>query len=491
MARAFDDHTTFHGGVSINSTAVAAHRAWDKFVDDTPYPASVKYDDAGPSLSITGTSTHLGKKQKGLRLTKIKSSPSNGALAAAQSASRKGKIHVRGRSTSEATSPATSLFTSSHTSINAPPGINATPATQTKVYPMAPPKTISKTKEKIKPLLRKMSSYDQNRVDLSKSTAEHEGLGIFTSSTAGDDRDFSANTGHLGRGYHSRNVSGHSHMSTATNSSHHGYGSHYVHPMRQTPKAYTPPIATSFANSVDSGSSSGTPVVGPNDHIHSDQSPHHINTNPTPYAPLPSSRRVRPPLHIRTVSGSRLTNSSQTNLPITPSSLRQKADNSETPIAMASTRTSFDSMFRKRSRANTNEDPVVRAAQVAVLRKEFDERERAKDEIRREQEARKAQKEAKRQQKRDESEQRKSESRARKSNAMSEKSAIRAFQAQQENMSRQTTSGEGIDRRPQTRGSTKTAGRAGKEVMNKWQLFVFWFKTLLLKMKRALTGKSG
>ncbi|KAI4184229.1 MAG: hypothetical protein L6R41_004888 [Letrouitia leprolyta] len=491
MARAFDDQTTFHDVTSINSTAVAAHRAWDRFVDDTPYPASIKYDDARPSLSITASSAHSGKKQKGLRLTKIKSSPSNGALAAARSASRKGKVHGRGRSASEATSPATSLFTSSHTSVNAPSGVNAASIMQTKVYPMAPPKTISKTKEKIRPLLRKMSSNYQYKVDLSKSAAEHEGLGIFTSSTVGDDRDPGANMGHLGRGYHSRNVSGHSHMSTATSSSHHGYGSHYVHPMRQTPKPYTPPIAGSFANSVDSGSSSGTPIAGPNDHIHLDHSSQHINTNPTPYAPLPSSRRVRPPLQIRTISGSRITNSSQTNLPITPSSLRQKADNSETPMAMASTRTSFDSMFRKRSRANTNEDPVVRAAQVAVLRKEFDERERAKDEMRREQEARKAVKEAKRQQKRDESEQRKSESRARKSNAMSEKSAVRAFQAQQETISRQTTGGEDSFRRPQTRGSTKTAGRAGKEVMNKWQLFVFWFKTLLLRMKRAMIGKSG
>ncbi|KAI4170927.1 MAG: hypothetical protein LQ343_004585 [Gyalolechia ehrenbergii] len=490
MARPFDDHMTSNGGASIYSTAVAANRAWDTSANRIPYPASVKYDEAGQSLSITGTSAELGKKQKGLPLTKIKS-PSHGALAAARSAPHQGKVRGRGRSASEATGPATSLITSSYTPVNALPGINAASATQAKVYPMAPPKTYVKTKEKIKPLLRKMSSHDQNTVDLSRSAAEHEGLGIFTSSTVSDSRDPSANISHVERGYHNRTVSGNSLMATATNSSHHGYGMHYVHPMRQTPKPYTPPIASSFANSLESGSSTGTPFAVPSDHIHLDQSTQHINTNPIPYAPLPSPSRVRPPLHIRTGSGSRVINSSQTNLPITPSSLRQKADNPEIPIGMASTRTSFDSMFRKRSRANTNEDPVVRAAQVAILRKEFDERERMKDETRREQEARKAQKEAKRQQKRDESQQRKSESQARKSNAMSEKSAIRAFRAQQETMSRQTTGGEDTGRRPQTRGSMKTAGGAGKAVMNKWQLFVFWFKTLLLRMKRVLTGKSG
>ncbi|KAL8936937.1 MAG: hypothetical protein Q9211_003939 [Gyalolechia sp. 1 TL-2023] len=488
MPQPLNDHMTSNdGGGHINSTAVPANRAWDKPPNDTPYPASVRYDDAGQSLSATATSTQLGKKQKGQRLTKIKSSTSHGTLAAARSAPHQRKVGGGGRSASEATGPATSLFTSSYTSVKVLPGINPEPAIQAKVSPMAPTKTYVKTKEKIKPLLRKISSHDRNTVDLSKSAAEHEGLGIFTSSTIGDSRGLSAN---MARGYHNRTVSGNSHVSTATNSSHHGYGTHYVHPMRQTPQPYTPPVASSFANSLESGSSSGTPFAGLDDHIHLDQRSQHISTKPLTYAPLPSPRHIRPPLNIRTGSGPRLINSSQTNLPTTPSSLRQKSDNPETSVAMASTRTSFESVFRKRSRANTNEDPVVRAAQVAILRHEFDKRERMKDETRREQEARKAQKEAKRQHKRDESLQRKSESRARKSNATSENSAIQAFQTQREATSRQTTGGEGAGRRPQTRGSTKRAGGAGKAVMNKWQLFVFWFKTLLLRMQRMLTGKS-
>ncbi|KAL9591632.1 MAG: hypothetical protein Q9179_007526 [Wetmoreana sp. 5 TL-2023] len=197
-----------------------------------------------------------------------------------------------------------------------------------------------------------------------------------------------------------------------------------------------------------------------------------------------------PPLHVRTGSAPRLASSSQINLPGTPSSLRKQSDNPDTPVAMASTRTSLDSMFRKRSRANTNEDPVMRAAQVAILRKEFDERERMKDEVRREQEFRKAQKEAKKQQRRDESQQRKSESQARKrakSNAESEKSAVRKFQAQQDATEVQTIGRDSAGQRPQTKGSTKVAGGAGKAAMNRWQLFVFWFKTMLLKIKKKMS----
>ena len=487
MARPFDNRLISNGKPD---TYLATNRAWNLSADEIPYPASIKYDDAAQSSGASGTNAKSNKNKKGLRLTKIKSSPSHGALAAARSASHHGKVRSRGHSTSETTKPVTPTLT---LPVDAPHNQTSMPAVHANLYPMAPPKTYSKTKEKIKPLLRKMSSYDQNKLDLSRSAAENESLGIFTSSAIDDSTKPSSDMGYARGGYHNRTISSNSHVSTATTSSHHMYGTQYVHPMRQTPRPYTPPLASSFANSLESGSSSAGPPTGPSDLIYKDHTSQYTNTTSTSYAPVPSSRRIRPPLHVRTGSSSRLANTSQTNLPGTPSSLRKHTDNTETPIAMASTRTSFDSMFRKRSRANTNEDPVVRAAQVAILRKEFDERERAKDETRLEQEARKAQKEAKRQQKRDESQQRKSESQARKraqSNAMSEKSAVRAFQSQQDTMSRQTTGGETAGKRPQTKGSTKTAGVAAKAVTNKWQLFVFWFKTLLLKLKRKMSGGS-
>ncbi|KAL8688112.1 MAG: hypothetical protein Q9218_005892 [Villophora microphyllina] len=482
MARPFDNHTHSTFVTNISSTSVAANRAWDTSVDGTAYPASIKYDDAGRSSNTLGTSATSSKNTKGLRLAKIKSSPSHGALAAARSASRHGRSHRRGRSASETTSPVTPTFTSFYPSAQPKHQVIATPVLPSSTYAMPPPATTSKTKVKIRPLLRKMSSNDQKTVDLSKSVAENEGMGIYTSSDIGS-RKTSSDVGYnTGRGYHTRNTSNTSHISTATTASHQRHGAQYVHPMRQTPRPYTPPLAHSFANSLESGSSTGAPAALPHDLILPD------HTNPTPYGPLPSPRRIAPPLHVRTGSAPRHANTSQTNLPGTPSSLRKQSDNVETPIAMASTRTSFESMFRKRSRANTSEDPVVRAAQVAVLRKEFDERERLKEQARQEQESRKAQKEAKKQQKRDESQHRKSENRARKkanSNAASEKSAMRAYEAQQGSLSAQTTG------RPQTKGSMKAAGGAGKAATSRWQLFVFWLKTMLLKMKKGMSQSSS
>ncbi|KAL8758731.1 MAG: hypothetical protein Q9199_001260 [Rusavskia elegans] len=500
MARPFDAHTsTTNINPHFFATSVAANNAWDTPTDGTSYPASIKYDDAAPSLSVVGTNLTSTRNQKGVRLAKIKSSPSHGALAAARTASRQPRrMHRRGRSASDTTSPITPTFTSPFAPPRQPHDMNPRPTFPPNSYSMPPPVTTSKTKVKIKPLLRKLSSPDQNTIDLSKSAAEHEGLGIYTSSEIGDSRKASSEMGYAGRGYHNRTISGTSHLSTTTTSSHHKHSAQYMHPMRQTPRPYTPPLASSFANSLESGTSTGAPPTIPHELIHPDQPSQKSNTNPTPYAPLPSPRRIqRPPLHIRTGSAPRLASTSQTNLPGTPSSLRKQTidSNSGIPAMPASTRTSFDSMFRFRSRANTNEDPVVRAAQVAILRKEFDEKERAKDELRREQEAKKAQREAKKQAKRDESEQRKSESRARKraqSNTMSEKSATRAaYQNQQEKMGLPTGLGGTITPGGRARGRAAAPAMAGKAVMSRWQLFVFWLKTVWLKFKKAMRGGSG
>ncbi|KAL8655277.1 MAG: hypothetical protein Q9210_000979 [Variospora velana] len=486
MARSFHGHMGSTRSTDINPTSVAATRAWD------PYPTSIKYEDAGRCLATTHTSanTQSSKNQKGLRLTKIKSSPSHGALAAARTASRQTRAHRRGRSASETASPITPTFIPHH--IDDPlPALTVPPSTHAKPYPMAPPASLSKTKVKIRPLLRKLSSQDENTVDLSKSAAENESRGIYTSSAVGDSRRISSDVVYTG--YHNRTTSEASQFSTTTTASHQRYGTQYVHPMRQTPATYTPPLASSFANSLESGEySPGGPAAVPNDFIHSAQ-PHQQINNPTHYAPLPSARRMRPPLHVSTGLTSRVASPSQTNLPCTPSSLRRQTDHPGTPVAMVSTRTSYDSMFHKRSRANTNEDPVVRAAQVAILRREFDERERVKDEQRREQEARRAQKDAKKQQKRDESQQRKSETLARKraqSNAASEKSALRAFQTQQASSGQNPGRG-ATGQPPRRKGLAKTFGGAWKATTNRWQVFVFWFKTLLLKMKRRVSGGSA
>ena len=302
----------------------------------------------------------------------------------------------------------------------------------------------SQNKVKIKPLLKKSS--DKGKIDLSKSMAENEGLGIFVNSSS-----TSAATGARRATNHTRSSSGVSQMSTATASSN-PRGGGYVHPMRQNAAVYTPPLSRSRAGSHSDDEDED------DDHHHHHHPPHgpdgHFvrpsTKSPLPppppqehfiahsYAPRPSVKRTPPPLHIRTHSStsSRLRQTpSQTNLPPTPSSLRYANPPAPagaepfpplpshalttaaasasppspapdpylpdtTPATPATTvpgaasvrtaRSSLDSAFRsntKRSRTNTqrSDDPHLAVRQA---RAEFAAREAAKEERWRAKEAR-------------------------------------------------------------------------------------------------------
>ncbi|KAI4141089.1 MAG: hypothetical protein LQ340_007730, partial [Diploschistes diacapsis] len=274
--------------------------------------------------------------------------------------------------------------------------------------PKDPKPSFSQTKVKIRPLLRKMSSQEQNTVDLSRSVAENEGLGIFTNSS-----NTNANTTGR-RGYHARTSSGVSQVSsTTTSSTHPSGGAQYVHPMRQTPQSYVPTLAHSRSRT----GSTDTP-----DRISHSNSNSQQNPTAQSYAPLPSTARRTPPppLQLRTYSSnSRGNSTSQLNLntqniPGTPSSLRQQTQSAGasqhptepfSPDTMPLTaRSSLESAFsRKRSRTNTTatmpDNPV---AHVQALRQEFYAREAAKD-------AKYAEREARKQERREASQRRREE----------------------------------------------------------------------------------
>lgn len=407
------------------------------------------------------------------KLAKIKSSPSHGALATARATHA--KFHRRGNSAASPTSPTFVPDYLMQTSISTvPASAHADP------YAL-PGRKASKGRVKIKPLLRKFTSQDNVTIDLSRSAAENEGLGIYSSSEI--------NTGDARLGYHDRKTSGASDFSTNTGSSDR-FRSQYVHPMRQTPRLYSPPIANSYKTSLESEA----PTVNTFD-SHSRQSSTTTATNPTPYAPLPSTRRT-PALHVRTGSAPRAASSSQTKLPLTPSSLRFNTD-AITPAEMASptTRSSLESAFRMRSRsntANTTTDSVVQAATVQQLRRQFQEKEAAKDLKYQAAEARAQEKEAKRQEKREENERRTSEKKERKrarSNPASEKSS---FLTPVELAPETHMFPQGVSE-PKTSHQRKrgdTAGSAGKAARSKWSLFWFRFTTMWMKLKRKLTGSS-
>ncbi|KAJ5376354.1 hypothetical protein N7509_013240 [Penicillium cosmopolitanum] len=112
-----------------------------------------------------------------------------------------------------------------------------------------------KPKVHIKPMLRKMSRDDapSTSIDLSRSSTEQEGLGIYMNFER-DRRRSESLTGVTYRrtpsGLHHRSTSGTSQLSSATGSS--GgkpAASQYVYPMRPTPRAYTPPLSQSYQTS--------------------------------------------------------------------------------------------------------------------------------------------------------------------------------------------------------------------------------------------------
>jgi len=475
MARPFVESLPYQqiGSTLSSQTSLAGGRVYNS---QTQGPlTSSQFEGSGPSWSNPRlTKDGSSRKSPRPKLPKIKSSPSHGALAAARASHA--KVHRRGNSAASPTSPTFVpdylLQTSSSIVLGS-----------VHVDPYASPerKSSSKAKVKIKPLLRKFTSQENLTIDLSRSAAENEGLGIYSSSeiNAPDTR----------RGYHNRTTSGASELSTNTTSSNH-FRAQYVHPMRQTPRPYTPPTANSYKTSLESEAPTVTTIGEvPLFDSHSRQATSNTTTS---YAPLPSTRRV-PPLHVRTGSISRLTSSSQTNLPGTPSSLRFNTD-TITPSDMVSptTRSSLESAFRIRSRsntANTNNDPIVQAATVQQMRKQFQEKEAAKELKYQAAEARAQEKEAKRREKREESERRtsgKKERKRAKSNAASEKSSF-------------LTKGEALtvvqllpQEAPEPGASQQrkrgdTAGSAGKAARSKWSLFWFRITTIWLRLKKKMS----
>lgn len=345
------------------------------------------------------------------------------------------------------------------------------------------------TKVKIKPLLRKISSQESQSVDLSRSAAENEGLGIFTNS---------GYTGAVGprKAFHTRTSSAVSQVSTTTSSSGHRAGTQYIHPMRQTPQSYTPPLARSRsrANSDE-------------EHLNVEYSqPTLYGSSHQSYAPLPTSKRTPPPLHIRTHSNhsnSRVNSSSQGNLnniPGTPSSLRQASEPFSPESMPLTARSSLESAFRKRSRNNTiNDDPY---AYVQQLRADFAAKEAAKDQKYAEAQARAAEKEARRQERRTESQRRKEDNAERK-RARSRGNSEKDVQLSAIGYER-TAPGLPVDeeleyirrgKRPPARvirtgTQTSSVSKKAKAAASSWSLFVFNLKTMWLKFKRAMGRKA-
>lgn len=244
---------------------------------------------------------------------------------------------------------------------------------------------------KIKPYLRKMSASsqgDQGKLDLSKSTVENEklaGLGIHDFNTrAAADVTF-ARAGR--RGTHARTTSGSSQISTGSGS--HRANQPFVHPMRQTPRPYTPPTGssnTSFVDEEEARESSDIvddefrPAIG----FRSRRSTS-ISSTPA-IAPTPLSQSHTPDdLDAALKSNS----TSQTNLSIyssrsvksSKSKQTRSRRNTERSIDLPhspSSRTSFDRAFSFVSRRSDVES-LSREDRIREARRKFEEKEANKD----------------------------------------------------------------------------------------------------------------
>ena len=494
MARPFDESLSYqHIGSSMSSqTSLAGDRAWKTSIDGS-YPSSLAYD-VGQSMNPPRLTKDSSKKSQKPKLPKIKSSSSHGALAAARA--NHAKLHRRGNSTSTQ-SPTSPTFIPDYLLQSASPVVPA--SAHANLYSAPETKERKSSKVKIKPMLRKFSSQEHVSIDLSRSAAENEGLGIYTSSeNSGAPDSGSARRG----GYHNRTTSATSQLSSTTTSSNPRFGGQYVHPMRQTPRPYTPPIANSYKTSLESeaptvNTSVKTSIDAPYSDSNSRSTSYSVGT---PYAPLPSSRRPAP-LHVRTGSAGRLASSSQTNLPGTPSSLRFNSD-AITPSEMVAPagRSSLESAFRMRSRSNPADvDPAAQKAIVDIKRQEFNEREAAKDLKYQQAEARAQEKEAKRRERKEDEERRTSERRERKrakSNAASEKSSFLTLGEPHESFPSVQSLPQEIPVAAQPAGrkrgdTAESAGKAGKAVHSQWTLFWFRFKTMWLMLKRKMSKSSS
>lgn len=482
MARPFDDRISSPCTSSMSSqTSLAIDRTWTMRTDPTAWPASKLSDSAGkPKRGATTNppppTIHGGK------LAKLKSSPSYGALAISRQASSHGRLHKRGNSASASQIHVTSVIDSTSTKSNVNPLDALTPLnTSLEHCSTAAVNHVSKPRVMMKPLLRKLSAPEPNAIDLSRSLAENEGLGIYTASDIiGTRYSEDAENARYG-GYHNRNASDHSYTSTMSAPAHR-FGTQYVHPMKQVPRPYTPPMGPSYSNSLEGRTEAVGSLQGS-----SEANLPNLSREVQSYLSPPTLRAITPALNNPPGSYTHFANLSQTNLPATPSSLRFHTDFIEArDRRLPSARSSLESAFRIRNRAQT--DPVAQAATVAALRQKFNEKEAAKD-------LKYQQADARKREKREEEERRKSEGinrkRAKSNNTASEKSAMDPV-AEHDRPSVTVLFGETASGRPsQTRRRPMDqAGAATKAVQSQWSLFWFRCKTMWLKLKRKVSRSS-
>ncbi|KAJ5180774.1 hypothetical protein N7492_003984 [Penicillium capsulatum] len=325
-----------------------------------------------------------------------------------------------------------------------------------------------KPKVHIKPMLRKMSRDDapSTSIDLSRSSTEQEGLGIYMTLER-ERRQSESMHGVTYRrppiGLHNRSTSGTSQFSTATGSSGGKPGSQFVYPMRPTPKPHTPSLSHSHQTSLND--SDGLDDEELEAESKEPAAPERHRPVRTSSGPVP-----RLSLQIEDDSFTHLPGISQTNVASRPSFGYSRDNGSTLDTASPTSRSSLDFMFRSRTRTST--DPISRAATIQAARQAFEEKEAAKTRRFEKQQSKVEERQTRRRVKRNHSGGLESPA-APSSEEMSEKPAT-TKESRRPN----------ADPRHQPSASWKSQSKST------WVLFMTWLRTRVFKFRRRLRKMS-
>jgi hypothetical protein len=362
----------------------------------------------------------------------------------------------------------------------------------------SPPPSQNGKPLKIKPYIRKLTSKEANKIDLSRTAAENErlaGLGIHEYSVAARSASDVTFAPVSGRARHNRTTSNNSQFSTKSGTLQRPTAP-YAHPMRQTPRPYTPPIAKSYTTSMigSEGSDEAMDIMSDDEYRHRQRmfDPSHRSDS---FGSIPAHP---PPLHIHT-SGSltRLNNMSQSSL----QGGRSRGDTLRSVDTLTpSSRTSMDKTltFIRTGKGDESVDPASRAASIRAARIAYNEKEEAK--------AMRAEKEAMKQRERESRKHAKNDDRIRRksdadetgtrirSNSGNEKQEFvgKAYNDFTPAHSRSlpalvATANSGGRTRAYTKSSSRSSRRS---VKSSWLGFLAWFRTRLLRLGKKLHMSS-
>ncbi|KAF1988541.1 hypothetical protein K402DRAFT_25824 [Aulographum hederae CBS 113979] len=346
---------------------------------------------------------------------------------------------------------------------------------------------------KIKPYLRKLSTKESGSnigIDLSRPAAENEkiaGLGIYDTTSGAR----SASDVTFARTKHNRSTSNTSQFSTASSMQR----MPYAHPMRQTPRPYTPPMPKSYTTSVIGRESEDVDNIMSDDEFRLRQQLFDASRRSDSISSMPAAP---PPLHLNTANSyTRLApTASQTSL---HSSSRPRGDTLRSIETLSpSSRTSMDKAFNfVRSRDEPPVDPADRAASIRAARQAYREREEAKD--------RKAEKELMKQQEKDHAKKSREEERQRRKSSVDENRRQRSRTISNEKV--QGVGGREYAHHTNThtralpihRPTLSPSRRAAlyndtdsnhQGLKKRWLAFVAWFKTRVIRISRKMNLAS-